>query len=92
MQSKEGHLLSTIEDGKWILCDGEDCQARARAPIALHSLLPEAPESPLSTQGWLFVHEDGRTYHHCPRCAPNYLNALSGSESKPTEKERDAGA
>ena len=80
LHTKDGQPLSTIEEGKWIVCDGEDCRAGARAPVGLHSFLPECPESPHSTQGWLFVHEDEQTSHFCPRCAPHYLDALSDSE------------
>jgi len=76
-------MLSLIEHGRWIVCDGKDCQARALAVIALQSLLHIDPETPFSTKGWLFVQQNERTRHYCPRCASHYLNALTEGNQKP---------
>jgi hypothetical protein len=74
--------LSIEADGKYIFCDGENCQARTSAPVALQSFLLPDPQT-LATRGWLFVHADGWPNHYCPHCAPGYLKALTGSEPGP---------
>jgi hypothetical protein len=83
----EDNPLSIRADGKYLFCDGPDCQARTLAPVALQTLLP--PDSQAhSTRGWLFVHEDEGIRHYCPRCAPRFLDALANSDSRCTP---DAG-
>jgi hypothetical protein len=80
--------VSTIEGGRWIVCDDAGCHATALALIALQPLLNKHPDAPLSTKGWLFVLKNERTCHFCPRCAPHYLNTFSNSEHEPQEKDQ----
>ncbi len=79
--------MSVGSDGKYLCCDGEGCQTSALAPVGLRSFFPEDAGTAPSAKGWLFVHENGRIRHFCPRCAPHYLSALAGSEQQRQEKD-----
>lgn len=72
--------MTAKSDGRWIVCDGEDCNARALAVIALLPALQPDPATPLEPTGRLFVLSSGKTRHFCPDCAPYYLDALRESE------------
>lgn len=77
--------MSLTQDGQLILCDGEECEATARLPVALRPELPLPGEQGMQTAaGWLFVGNREAWKHFCPRCACSYLRILS----PPTLTER----
>lgn len=82
--------MSVGANGQYIVCDGEGCQAKTLAPIALYGLISVDSQN-LSTKGWLFVHENERTYHFCPRCAPHSLKVLAGREYSSEDSDKCAG-
>lgn len=71
--------LSTNE--KWILCDGEECQATASLPIALRSQLLPLHLREATANGWLFMSGTGASQHFCPRCAASQLERMVASNA-----------
>ncbi len=66
-----------LADRQFVECDGEGCEARALAPVALRAVLrPESAGSWTTTEGWLFVVKNDQTYHYCPRCAQKLVEKL----------------
>ncbi len=70
--------------GKTLHCDGEDCQARTPAPVALHSAAAE-PGKTRSAHNWLFVVREQRSLHFCPNCTRSYLNRKPHRVHSPQE-------
>jgi|GEM_PF-1089227 len=73
--------MSLSADGRYIICDGAACSARASVPVALRPLLgPE--KTTAQSNGWLFAARRGRQRHYCPACLLLYLESEIKSEIK----------
>ena len=67
--------MSVAEDGRQIRCDGQECRATARLPVALRHVLTGSGER-RGVEGWLFVTREDDQRHFCPRCAHRHLTHL----------------
>ncbi len=73
--------MSTLHDGREVRCDGAECAAQTRWPIALHPLERATPAGAVAERpaaGWLSVtgnHQ--RPQHFCPLCAGAYLRSIA---------------
>lgn len=59
-------------DGKHILCDGENCTARACVPV-VRGLAAQSDACVQAVRGWLFVLNTAEPRHYCPRCSAQVL-------------------
>jgi hypothetical protein len=81
--------MSLGPNGKYIICDGEGCQATAAVPIGLRPSLTPGEQERQTVEGWLFVIRHGASQHFCPRCIQRHLKALSdGNTIKDFSLER----
>lgn len=63
-------------NGRYVLCDGEGCQAKARLPVALRPVLNgDGTAAVERIEGWLFA-VAGEQRHYCPSCVSQYLSNL----------------
>lgn len=77
--------MSQVDGGRWIACDGKDCDAKTLAVVGLQSLLKIDPNVPPPSKGWLFVLKTGGSRHFCPGCAAKYLSEISDAEPGASE-------
>jgi hypothetical protein len=70
--------MSVLPDGRGVRCDGDECQATARLPVALRHTLIDSSLMTESTsiRGWLFAGSQGEARHFCPRCLSLYLRQV----------------
>lgn len=69
--------MSLDAKGQWILCDGAGCGIAVPLPVALPGRDGEDHKSENALHGWLFVVNNGKALHFCPRCASSHLTTLS---------------
>lgn len=87
--------MSLSAEGRSLYCDGLGCCASVPAPVALPPTgIKGKPEISPNASGWLFVVNQGKTWHYCPRCIPHYLSQLMDQRepiAEPHEKKPQAG-
>jgi len=86
--------MSMSEDGRYLLCDGDRCDARALFPVRRWSHgQSEEGDAVARADGWLWAKSGESWRHFCPRCKHAYLETLraqpGGAEDGegPTEVE-----
>ena len=65
--------MSLIEEGRRIVCDGENCHALGSVPVALRPVLKLNAQAPRPDEGWLYILNKNSLVHLCPGCARRYL-------------------
>ena len=72
--------MSVSRNGRYVICDR--CGAQADASVALRPILEEDKGAPRErVDGWLYAASQGKWYHYCPNCLPQYLERLDDPSS-----------
>lgn len=73
--------MSIDNTGRYIRCDGKECEEVALAPIALNPSLGVSAAGLPSAAGWLFITGSGAGRHFCPQCALLPLSEIVGGDT-----------
>lgn len=74
--------MSVTQDGRSILCDGDDCDAIVSYPVVMTGnphLSGDTP-TPGNIRGWLFVTGTDHLRHYCPQCSRKHLDTSPDEE------------
>ena len=83
--------MSLMADGRHILCDGQGsdgqgCDTTTPLVVALRPMLSARSHGPIAVGRWLCVTDQENRQHFCPRCAGQYLSALSDTRDLQPDK------
>lgn len=69
--------MSMTNDGLFISCDGENCTAVTRIPVAKSRfLLSRLRASDRDGRNWLFVTHADCQKHYCPACGAKFIPSM----------------